>query len=93
MAAVALGGFGMLLPILLQVIPVRLPPFSLTRAHILGVGRIVQDSFPVIVAAPMPLTLRLATDALLWSINQNKTVAGGNIETFVKYLPRPCWRG
>src|SRR5439155_18574288 len=58
----------MLLTILLAVIPVRLPPLLLARPDILGVGGIAPDSFAVIVAAPTPLAIRPATDALLWSI-------------------------
>src|SRR5439155_18289594 len=68
LVAVAFAGFRMLLTILLAVIPVRLPPLLLTRPHILGVGGIAVDSFAVIVAAPPALAIRLATDALLWSI-------------------------
>jgi hypothetical protein len=69
LATVALGGFGMFLPILLPVIPVRLPPFFLTRAHIFGIGGVVPDFFAVILAAPPTLAIRLAADALLWSID------------------------
>src|SRR5207247_10178310 len=46
----------------------RLLPFLLAGPHILGVGGIPPDSLPVIVAAPAALAIRLARDALLWSI-------------------------
>jgi len=46
----------------------RLLPFLLAGPHILGVGGISADSFAVIVAAPAALAIRLAADALLWSI-------------------------
>src|SRR5437867_4983538 len=46
----------------------RLLPFLLAGPHILGVVGIAADSFAVIVAAPSALAIRLATDALLWSI-------------------------
>ncbi len=50
------------------VVRMRLLPFLLAGPHILGVGGIPPDSLPVIVAAPAALAIRLATDALLWSI-------------------------
>ena len=50
------------------VVRMRLLPFLLAGPHILGVGGISADSFAVIVAAPAALAIRLAADALLWSI-------------------------
>src|SRR5437899_869955 len=58
----------MLLSIFRPVVRMRLLPFLLARPHILGVGGIAADSFAVIIAAPPALAIRLATDALLWSI-------------------------
>ena len=68
LVAIALVSFGMLLTILFPVIGMRLTPLLLTRSHIFGVGGIIADSFAVIIAAAPTLTIRRATDALLWSI-------------------------
>jgi hypothetical protein len=65
---VAIDGFSVLLAVLFPIVRVRLPPFLLARTHVFGVVAIVADPFAMIIAAPMPLTIRLITDALLWSI-------------------------
>jgi hypothetical protein len=89
--AIPLDGFRMSLAVLLPVLGVRGAPLLLAGPHVLGVRRIVPDSFPVMVAAPLSLASRRAANALFRSINgwlENlSTVAATPARPHARFLP------
>ena len=65
---VPLGGFGMRAPVGLLIIGVLGAPLLAAVQHHLGIHRIGSNLAPVVIGPAMPLTLRLAANALLKSI-------------------------
>jgi hypothetical protein len=59
----------MLLPVLFPILGMRLSPLLLAGTHVFGVCRVIADSFAVVVTPPLSLTVGLAADTLLRSVD------------------------
>jgi len=75
--AILLDGLRMLRKVLPKVVGMSLSPLSLAIARHLAILRIRAQLLPMIIAAALPLALRLAADHLLRTINgrQERTLA------------------
>jgi hypothetical protein len=68
--AIAFGGFGMLLAILLPVFRMGITPLLLAGTNVGRVCGVSTDSLALIVAASLALAVRLTTDALSGAIDR-----------------------